>query len=273
MSRVAFIILSVIVIVFGSQTACRASGGSNSSDGQQRRAPSSLTNATGEFTDREFRNRSGERMPYRLFVPANYDARRSYPLALWLHGSGARGDDLRLLAGADASGLDFLSKPEHQAQNPCFIVAPQCPANGRWDAGGADEMSNQMRLVLEIIGSVRASYNIDAARLYVLGISLGGHGAWDIIARRPQMFAAAVPICGRGDTTKAALVARTPVWAFHGDADQSVPVEGSRRMVAAVRSAGGSPRYTEYRGVGHNSWERAFQEPELLTWIFAQRRE
>ncbi len=130
MSRVAFIILSVTVIsiIFWSQTACRASGGSNSSDGQQTRTPTSSTSATGEFVDREFRNRRGERMLYRLFVPANYDGRRSYPLALWLHGSGARGDDLRLLAGGDCArnGVRQSAKKRKETDNTAA-----CPVDMR----------------------------------------------------------------------------------------------------------------------------------------------
>jgi predicted peptidase len=86
------------------------------------------------------------------------------------------------------------------------------------------------------------------------------------------MFAAAVPICGRGDTTKGTQISRTPVWAFHGEADLIIPVTTSREMIAAVRRAGGRPRYTDYRGVGHNSWDNAFREPELFAWLFAQQR-
>ncbi|MBA3354530.1 MAG: prolyl oligopeptidase family serine peptidase [Pyrinomonadaceae bacterium] len=112
--------------------------------------------------------------------------------------------------------------------------------------------------------------SVDSRRLYVMGMSLGGYGTWDIITRRPTTFAAAVPICGGGNASKAPLLAKTPIWAFHGDEDDSVSVSESRRMIAALKKAGGQARYTEYKGVGHNSWVRAFKEPDFLSWIFAQ---
>jgi predicted peptidase len=267
MKRILSLVLLFATIVC-SQPACRAGGEQNEGGERMATLPSQ---STAGFSNQEFRNRRGETMRYRLYVPENYDSARSYPLVLWLHGSGGRGDDLRLIAGADASGIEFLTRAEHQRAHPSFVVAPQCPAERRWDAIGRGEMSNQMRLALEIVESVNENYNIDRARLYVMGISLGGYGVWDIIARRTQMFAAAVPICGGGDTTKGTQISRTPVWAFHGDADQLVPVTKSREMIAAMRRAGGSPRYTEYAGVGHNSWEDAFRETELFTWLFAQR--
>ena len=108
--------------------------------------------------------------------------------------------------------------------------------------------------------------------LYVTGMSLGGYGTWDIIGRRPEAFAAAVPICGGGNISKAPLMVKTAVWAFHGDQDELVNVSESRRMIEAIKKAGGEPRYTEYKGVGHNSWERAFAEQDLLPWMFAQTR-
>ena len=268
MRSVLSLVLSLAAIIC-SHSACRERDEQNEGEIRMATLPS---HRTGGFSEREYRNARGERMRYRLFVPENYDAARSYPLVLWLHGSGGGGDDLRLIAGADASGIEFITRAEHQRPHPSFIVAPQCPAERRWDSIGRSEMSNQMRLALEIVESVRGNYNIDRTRLYVMCISLGGYGVWDLIARRTEMFAAAVPICGGGDTTKGAQIARTPVWAFHGDADQLVQVTKSREIVAAVRRAGGSPRYTQYGGVGHNSWDNAFREPELFAWLFAQRR-
>ncbi len=101
---------------------------------------------------------------------------------------------------------------------------------------------------------------------------MGGHGVWDVISRQPDLFAAAVPICSAGDTRKAPLLIHLPIWCFHGDADPLVPVQHAREMIAAIKRAGGSPKYTEYPGVGHNSYVNAFKEPELLPWLFSQKR-
>jgi predicted peptidase len=129
-----------------------------------------------------------------------------------------------------------------------------------------------MKLVLEILDQLQRDYSVDAGRLYVMGISLGGFGTWDIITRRPDMFAAAVPICGGGNAAKASAITKTAIWAFHGDQDELVNVNESRAMITALRNARLNPRYTEYKGLGHNVWERAFAEKDLLPWLFAQKR-
>jgi predicted peptidase len=136
----------------------------------------------------------------------------------------------------------------------------------------AEKPSRQMRLLTELLESLEKEYPIDRDRLYVMGLSMGGFGTWDIIERYPQRFAAAAPICGGSDETLAARIAGVPIWVFHGDTDTAVPVARSREMVKALKAAGGKPRYSEYPGVGHNSWTPAFNEPELLKWMYGQRR-
>jgi predicted peptidase len=228
---------------------------------------------TNAFNEKLFVNARNERMRYLLFVPKDYDKQKKYPLVLWLHGGGSRGDDLKLLLRyGDEHGIGYFAKSDNQSEYPSFIVAPQCPRNRLWGDPDSEQPTNEMRLVLEILEKVQADYSIDSRRLYVTGISLGGYGTWDIIGRRPEMFAAAVPICGGGNTSKAPLMVKTAIWAFHGDKDELVNVSESRRMITAIRNARGDPKYTEYKGVGHNSWERAFTEPDLLSWMFAQRR-
>lgn len=212
-------------------------------------------------------------MRYLLFSPHEYDKRKQYPLVLWLHGGGARGDDPSLiLSWGDEHGPLFFAKPENQYLYPCFILAPQCPPGRFWSDPFSEEPLDQIRLVLEILDSLQTEFNIDSTRLYVIGISMGGYGTWDIIARRPNKFAAAVPICGGGNPSKAGQMVNTTFWAFHGGADDLVSVKESQRMIKAIRKAGGQPRYNEYKGVGHNAWERAFAEPDFLAWIFSQRR-
>lgn len=208
-------------------------------------------------------------IPYRLFIPADYDPNQSYPLVLFLHGAGERGTDNRRQLSVQTAPLVF-ARPENQKRWPCFMMAPQCPNNGAWANLGQPNPTTWMRLTLEALAGLMKEFRIQPGRLYITGLSMGGYGTWDTICRYPGLFAAAVPICGGGDVRVAANCAATPIWAFHGSADATVPVERSREMIAAVIAAGGEPLYTEYPGVGHNSWDRAYREIDLLPWMFAQ---
>ena len=219
------------------------------------------------FLARTYRHPSGETMPYRLFVPRNYDSRQRYPLVLWLHGSGGRGRDNRMqISEANRLGTHFWTRPENQSRYPCFVLAPQGDA---WVQPDSWEPTRELQLVVEIIHSVQREFSIDPRRLYVAGQSMGGYGTWAIILEHPNMFAAAIPICGGGDVSRAAPIAHLPIWVFHGDRDPVVGVEESRNMVTAIRKAGGNPRYSEYKGAGHNVWERVFKERDLLSWVFS----
>jgi hypothetical protein len=135
------------------------------------------------------------------------------------------------------------------------------------------EPSTPMRLTLEVLAGLQKEFNLDDNRLYITGLSMGGYGTWDVIWRHPHLFAAAVPVCGGADESKAPLIKDLPIWCFHGGADPVVPTERSRNMIAALKAAGGHPKYTEYPGVGHNSWDRAYSEPELPKWLFSQKRQ
>lgn len=224
--------------------------------------------ALAAFTDHSYSNARGEKLAYRLLVPPGYDKRTSYPLVLWLHGGNGRG---AARTQPNTGVYRFLALPENRQQYPAFMVVPLSPARP-WVEPGAKPLAPALRLALEILTAVRAEFKLDQRRVYVLGTSAGGYATWDLLARQPAMFAAAVPICGGGDPAKAKLIARTPLWAFHGELDQAVPVEESRRMIAAIRQAGGTPKFTEYPGVGHDCWTPALAEPELLPWMFGQRR-
>jgi predicted peptidase len=221
-----------------------------------------------------FENAEGRKMPYRLFVPARYDHKQAYPLALWLHGVNGRGNDnLAQISESNRIGSHVWTFPESQAKNPCFVVAPQCADEEYWAAGDGYRPTEQQHLVLELVKDLRKEYSIDTQRMYVAGQSMGGIGTWSIITANPNMFAAAVPICGGGNVAEASKLIRMPIWAFHGDKDQSVPVDYSRKMINAIRKAGGDPKYTEYKGAGHEIWDRVFKEPELLPWVFSQRKQ
>ena len=123
-----------------------------------------------------------------------------------------------------------------------------------------------------MVDAMQKEFSIDADRIYVTGLSMGGFGTWDVIQRHPERFAAAVPICGGGDPAHAEQIAQVPIWAYHGDNDAVVKVERSRDMIAAIKDSGGTPRYTELPGVGHDSWTAAYTSPDLYAWMFAQTR-
>jgi predicted peptidase len=223
------------------------------------------------FVARLFRNSARQTMPYRLFVPLNYKQDMQYPLVLWLHGAGGAGTDNRSqISGDQIPGTRTWTKPQNQTKYPAFVLAPQSPTN--WVSSGLDRLSGEMFLVLAILEEVRSEFNIDPGRIYVAGQSDGGIGTWNVIIQRPTLFAAAIPLCGGGDSSQAAVIAKLPVWAFHGARDNVISVAESRRMINALQKAGGHPRYTEYGNVGHNVWTRAFAEPELVDWLFAQHR-
>ena len=211
-----------------------------------------------------------EKMPYRLFIPKGYDKSILYPLVIWLHGGGSAGDDnIGQISLDNKLGTHFWTRPENQDKHPAFVLAPQSLST--WDSNTENGLSEELKLVLEILDGVRKEYSIDPSRIYVAGQSNGGIGAWGLITKKPGMFAAAVPLCGAGNTRLASRAAKTAVWAFHGEKDDVIPVEHSRTMITAVKKAGGNPRYTEYKGIGHDIWETVFKEPELEEWLFAQK--
>jgi predicted peptidase len=214
----------------------------------------------------------GQTMPYRLHVPDNYDKHKRYPLVLYLHGGGGRGDDNRKqIEGGNAYIVDLLVARSTQTKNPSIVVVPQAPDEG-WVGSDTITPTSYLRLVLDLITDLESSYSIDVNRRYVLGQSMGGLGTFAILTMQPDMFAAAVPVCGGGDESKAVRIAHIPIWVFHGKLDQAVKVERSRNMVAALTKAGGKPKYTEYKGEGHSIWTKVVMEPELLPWMFSQRR-
>jgi predicted peptidase len=185
------------------------------------------------------------------------------PVILFLHGAGESGSD-GVLPTTVGIGPAVVREPE---RFPALIVFPQASRGYGWQGFNLDT-------AVAALDDVAKNFAIDEDRVYVTGISMGGYGAWQLASMHPERFAAAVPICGgvRGSHERAAQrLARMPQWIFHGDADDIIKVSESRMMVAALRNAGAPIRYTEYAGVRHNSWDRAYAEPELLPWLLAQR--
>lgn len=235
--------------------------------------------AVNDLQARVYTDAGGKKLPYRLFVPVNYDATKQYPLVVFLHGAGQRGDDNR--AQVDNAGALVFVQGEAQVRYPCFFLAPQCPAgqqwvNTEWGKGSystaAVPISDPLRMTLETVQALQKEFSIDAKRLYVTGLSMGGYGAWDLVLRNPSLFAAVVPICGAGDPSQAAKLKGMGIWAFHSADDGTVPVSGSRDMIRALWAAGQTPGYTEYQDYGHFAWDPAYGVPGLQRWMFAFHR-
>ena len=231
-----------------------------------------------DFLPGKFVSPEGKSLPYRLLFPLGYDESKpkTYPLVLFLHGSGERGDDNQAQL---KNVVAHFETRENRARFRCFVLAPQCPNGQKWvDTDWGAEFnprpmnpSDAMTLALGCLDAVAGHYHVDPTRLYVCGISMGGYGVWDCLTRYPERFAAGVAVCGGGDpATVTAAAAKVPVWAFHSADDPNVHVTKSRRMIEAWKAQGGQPRYTEYNGLGHVSWEKAFGEPGLMPWLFAQ---
>jgi dienelactone hydrolase len=229
---------------------------------------------------------TGETMGYRLFVPDNYDPTRSYPLVLFLHGAGERGSDNEAQLTAN-QGATIWATPEEQAKHPAFVLAPQSGFNSKtqgWTSlsthGQNDPFRPQKELVTayDILEKVRGEFNIDSGRIYVTGVSMGGFGTYTLAIAHPTEFAAIVPICGGGDPARLATIAKLPIWIFHAAKDPTVGVGFSRNSVAALKKAGGHPRYTEYPAgayfypTAHYSWTSAYADADMRDWLFKQSR-
>lgn len=220
----------------------------------------------------------GEKLPYRVLKPKVIEAGKKYPLVLFLHGAGERGNDNKAQL---VHGSALFTNKENREKFPAFVIFPQCPSNKKWvevdwsakmPHVAPKEASTPLRLTKEMLDQFLKANPVDPDRIYVTGLSMGGFGAWDFAQRYPDFVAAIAPICGGADDSTAPKIKHIPVWAFHGAVDRIVWPERSRSMVEALKNAGGDVQYTEYVNVGHDSWNRAFGEPELLTWMFGQKR-
>jgi predicted peptidase len=269
--------------------------------------------SSGEITDRfewhvhSFRDST---LPYRLCIPKRMIESAVYPLVLALHGSGERGkDNERPIQFHRLASV--WAEEKTQKRHPCFVVAPQCPlrkqwVNAAWSGGSyrisRTPLSAELACVSNLVNRLVKAYPIDEDRIYVTGISMGGFAVWDLIMRFPSRFAAAVPMSGGGDKSRATCIADVPVWNFHGEKDEAVPVSGSRDIIEALeqagaecvfthadfRSGGRKPMsngtlarrikqdakllYTEYPGAGHVIWAESYDNPRLIEWVFSQKR-
>ncbi len=230
------------------------------------------------FSFNQFMDKSGDTLNYRLLYP-DYNPGRSLPLVVFLHGSGERGND------NDAQlkwGVREFAREQMMMQYPAFIIAPQCPDDMRWSNNEEDtvnmiltlkpEPSQPMKMTIELIHQLIRDLPIDTNRIYITGLSMGGFGTYDAIERYPDLFAAAVPMCGAGDTSKAALIAKIPIWIYHGAEDSTVDPKYSLDMFTALTKAGAHPGFTQYPEVGHFSWLGAYTDPQMMAWLFRQSK-
>ncbi len=214
-----------------------------------------------------FVDKSGDVLPYRLLTPLDYDSTRQYPLIVCLHHGGAHGKDNMQQLSADPA--PFLMELPTRRKYPAFLFMPQSPKGMGFSGayGNASVDSLVFRTMRELMGRLP----IDRKRIYVLGISGGGYGSWHFASMHPELFAAAIPICGGGDPQYGPHLVDVPIWAFHGARDKLAPVAHSRDMITAIRKAGGHPKYTEYEFAGHGIWDNVSKEG-IMEWMFAQHK-
>jgi predicted peptidase len=227
---------------------------------------------TPTFEARVYIGTDNVRLPYRLYVPPKYDARKKYPLVIWLHGSDAIGNDnLKQITGYNTAGTHVWTKAKNRDNFPAIVMAPQSYER-YWSYPGLKEPIREEELVFETIAAVQKEFSIDPSRIYLVGQSMGGFGTWVYLGKRPDFFAAGIVLCGPAVPTVVPRIAHIPVWVFQGAKDDVVPMVNARSMVYSLRKVGGQPRYTEYPDLGHVIGPATFAESELLPWLFAQKR-
>lgn len=196
-------------------------------------------------------------MNYLLYLPKDYDQRESWPLLVFLHGGGERGDDLELVKTHGPPKLIAAGK-----EFPFIVVSPQCPKDKTWEP---------LELIA-LLDDLTKRFKVDPDRICVTGLSMGGFGAWRLAAHAPDRLAAIAPICGGGETYWTRHMAHLPVWAFHGAKDSGVPVERSQAMIDGLKKEGGEPKLTIYPNAEHDSWTETYNNPALYEWLLTQKR-
>jgi predicted peptidase len=230
------------------------------------------------FSFQQFTNGNGDTLHYRQLLP-DYDTLRKYPLLIFLHGAGERGSDNEAQL---KWGVMNFAQDANMMKFPAIVIAPQCPLKMQWAnfarKAGSKELSLQpqpsksMELLVGLIRQILKTLPADPNRIYITGLSMGGFGTFDAIERYPDLFAAAVPVCGGGDTTKAASIAQMPLWIFAGAEDAAVDPVNAINMAEALVHAGAHPGLTLYPDVGHFSWLGAYSDPFLMSWLFRQHK-
>ena len=231
----------------------------------------------GIYEKHVYESSDGHELPYRILYPEKYSKSKSYPVLLFLHGAGERGNDNESQL-AHISGKFQTDQFRHDY--PAIVIFPQCAEddswayverdNGKWLVKDTDEVTPSMYAVIELMDQLMKELPIDRSRIYLTGLSMGGFGTFALLAQRPDWFAAAVPICGGGNKRYSYKYKDIPVWIFHGAKDPVVPVELSRELAEDFKGRKMNVRYTEYPEGGHDVWNRAWDEPALLPWLFSK---
>ena len=237
--------------------------------------------AQGEFESKLFMSSQGDTIRYRELVPSTESGKKKYPLVLFLHGAGERGsDNLKQMT----HGAQMFLNPVNREKYPAYVVMPQCPESGYWAYKGrpASFVPSEMPLgepitpvftgVKELLDTYLSRPDVDKKRIYIIGLSMGAMGTYDMVSRFPEVFAAAIPVCGIVNPDRLAKAKEVSFRIFHGDADNVVPVEGSREAYKALKKAGAKVEYIEYPGCNHGSWNPAFNEPDFMQWLFRQKK-
>jgi predicted peptidase len=230
------------------------------------------------FSFNNYTNGKGDTLYYRQLYP-DADTMRKYPLVIFLHGSGERGNDNEAQL---KWGVMNFATDENMVRHPAFVIAPQCPEKISWSnflreknstvAHLQPSPSKPMELLIELIHHLVKTERIDSNRIYITGLSMGGFGTYDAIERYPHLFAAAVPVCGGGDVSKVASIAHLPIWIFHGAEDPAVNPVYSHDMLLALTKAGAHPGFTQYPETGHFSWLAAYSDASMIEWLFRQHK-
>jgi predicted peptidase len=240
-------------------------------------AATTMATALAEPLPMTFKAEGGTEVLYRFAAPEKTEAGKLYPLVLFLHGAGERGADNKAQL---KHGVNDILKGAAALGESVYLIAPQCPPERWWseptpdkltlkDAGGDNPL---LEAVLALVEETALKNPIDRKRIYITGISMGGFGTWDMLARSPQTWAAAIPICGGGDKKTAPSIKHIPIRIHHGAADNVVPPEASNIMAIALGNIGGKATIREYPGVGHDSWTQTYKDPEVIKWLFAQKK-
>jgi predicted peptidase len=242
-----------------------------------------LAYSQGEYEAKIFITSNSDTLKYRELLPENYNPQQKYPLVLFLHGAGERGSDNQAQL---IHGSMMFTNPVNREKYPAIVLFPQCPKDyfwsfekrpeGRLDANTFPtnyKISSILQAVKDLLDKYIATENVDTNRIYVMGLSMGGMGTFDMVCRFPDIFAAAIPICGGINPERLKDTAgKVKFRIYHGDKDEAVPVENSRKAYRALKVYGADVEYFEFVGCNHSSWDPAFNQPDFFSWLFAQRK-
>lgn len=243
---------------------------------------SATTMAQSQFSKEIYVSQTGDSLLYQQLEPQTIDADVKYPLVLFLHGAGERGSDNEAQL---QHGANMFTNPLNRNNYPTFAIFPQCPTDSYWapinSSGIKDEnffpfdasIAPTLQSVKELLDKFIDNYPVDRNRIYIIGLSMGGMGTFDMVCRYPDLFAAAIPICGGVNTERLnEIETPTAFRIYHGDADSVVPVAFSRKSYVTLKAKNANVEYIEFPGIDHNSWTPAFNMPNFMEWIFSQNK-